>query len=275
VERDLGSDDAMRAAILGVIDRDSPLPYYHQLKELLRDEITSGRWSSGTRIPSEPELCLLFDVSRTVVRQALGELEHEGLLHRRKGLGTFVTEPKIRGRLVQTLTGFHDDMVAQGRTPRTTVLEHVVVRAPKAIADQLRLPVGTDVVRIERLRAVDDDPQPIVLVTTWLPLALCPGLATADLGSGSLYAFLSDACALQIVSGRRTLEAISASEADAARLGVEEGDPLLFLRSVTFLADGRAIEYYEAKHRGDRTLLEVELVRPAAPPRSEREGPSA
>jgi GntR family transcriptional regulator len=101
----------------GAIDRDSPVPYYHQLKELLRDEIVSGRWPAGVQIPSEPELCRLLDVSRTVVRQALGDLGHEGLLRRRKGLGTFVAEPKIHGRLVQSLTGFHDDMLAQGRVP--------------------------------------------------------------------------------------------------------------------------------------------------------------
>ncbi|MBA2667391.1 MAG: GntR family transcriptional regulator [Trueperaceae bacterium] len=251
-----------RSGIDGGIDRDSPMPYYHQLKELVRDEIVSGRWTPGTRIPSELELCALFDVSRTVVRQALGELENERLLLRRKGLGTFVAEPKIRGQLVQTLTGFHDDMTEQGRTPHTVVLNHAVVRAPSAVAAQLEIPVGTDVVRIERLRSVDHDPQPIVLVTTWIPLALCPPLAHADLGDRSLYAYLAETGGLHIAYGRRTLEAIAAAKTDVALLGVEEGDPLLFLRSVTFLANGLAVEYYEAKHRGDRTVLEVDLVRP-------------
>jgi hypothetical protein len=66
------------AAVGGVIDRDSPVPYYHQLKELLRDEIASGRWPAGSAIPSEPELCRVLDVSRTVVRQALGDLGTKG-----------------------------------------------------------------------------------------------------------------------------------------------------------------------------------------------------
>jgi GntR family transcriptional regulator len=57
-------------AMGGGIDRSSPLPFYHQLKELLRQEITTGRWLPGARIPSESELCSLFEVSRTVVRQA-------------------------------------------------------------------------------------------------------------------------------------------------------------------------------------------------------------
>lgn len=254
-------DDA--AAIGGRIDRDSPVPYYHQLKELLRDEIVSGRWPPGARIPSEPELCRTLDVSRTVVRQALGDLEHERLLRRRKGLGTFVAEPKIHERLVQSLTGFHDDMLAQGRVPRTRVLEQRVVPAAGAVATELRLPPGTPVVMIDRVRSVDEEP--MMHVTTFLPEALVPGLVDIDFGNRSLYQTLAERYGYVIARGRRLLESIAASATDAELLQVEPGDPLLFLRSVTFLPDGRAIEYYEARHRGDRTVLEVELVRPSAP----------
>jgi GntR family transcriptional regulator len=247
------------APVQGSIDRHSPVPYYHQLKELLREEIASGRWPAGSRIPSEPELCRALDVSRTVVRHALGDLEHERLLRRRKGLGTFVTEPKIRGRLVQSLTGFHDDMLAQGRIPRTRVLQQRVVPAGRAVAEQLQVPVGTDVVAIERVRSVDDEP--IVLVTTYLPHDLVPGLAAIDLTNRSLYGTLVERYGLHIDHGRRMLESIGATATAAELLGVEEGEPLLYLRSVTYLADGRAIEYYEASHRGDRTVLEVDLLR--------------
>jgi GntR family transcriptional regulator len=247
------------ATIQGAIDRDSPVPYYHQLKELLRDEIVHGRWPAGSRIPSEPELCRLLDVSRTVVRQALGDLEHERLLRRRKGLGTFVAEPKIRERLVQTLTGFHDDMVDQGRVPRTVVLAQRVMPAPAVVALELGLAGGTPVVMIERVRSVDAEP--IVLVTTYLPHALVPGLEGIDLTDRSLYQTLADHYGLALGRGRRTLESVGATVAEAALLGIEPGDPLLFLRSITHLTDGRAVEYYEAHHRGDRTVLEVDLVR--------------
>lgn len=243
---------------LGVIERGGVLPYYHQLKAIIADQIASGRWAPGTRIPSEPELCKRLDVSRTVVRQALGELENERVLVRRKGLGTFVAEPKVSGRLIQSLTGFHDDMLSQGHSPRTQVLETTVVPATDVVAGQLGLAPGTDIVRIERLRSVDTEP--IVLVTTWLPYELCAPLLDVDLTDRSLYQELAK-LGLHIQHGKRTLEAVSATTADARLLGVKRGEPLLFLRSVTYLADGRAIEYYEAKHRGDRTSLEVELVK--------------
>jgi GntR family transcriptional regulator len=244
---------------LGPIDRDSPLPYYHQLKELLRDEIIGGRWLPGTRLPSEPELCRALDVSRTVVRQALGDLEHEGLLRRRKGRGTFVAEPKIRGRLVQSLTGFYDDIVAQGRVPRTRVLRKGVLGATRTVAEQLGVPVGSPVVAIERLRYVDDEP--VVLVTTYLPHDLVPSLERIDLADRSLYRTLASEYGLHLARGRRTLESVGASDGEAELLGIEPGEPLLYLRSVTYLDSGRAVEYYEARHRGDRSVLEVDLVR--------------
>jgi GntR family transcriptional regulator len=245
--------------VSGAIDRSSPVPYHHQLKELLRDEIESGRWPAGERIPSEPELCRSLDVSRTVVRQALGALENERMLRRRKGLGTFVAEPKIRGRLVQTLTGFHDDMLAQGRTPRTVVLRQAVTRAGRKIGDRLGIPSDAPVVVIERVRLVDGEP--IVFVTTYLPADLVPGLERIDLTDSSLYQTLATRFDLHIHHGRRSLESIRADDEVAARLHVEAGEPVLFIRSVTYLGDGRAIEYYEASHRGDRSVLEVTLVR--------------
>ncbi len=96
------------------IDKDSPIPYYHQLKELLRHRIQAGVWPPGSQLPTEAEICRMFGVSRTTVRQALSELLHEGLIRRERGRGTFVNKPKIRERLVERLTGFYQDMVAQG-----------------------------------------------------------------------------------------------------------------------------------------------------------------
>ena len=249
---------------IGAIDRHGALPYYHQLKSIITAQIASGQWPPGTRIPSEPGLCQLLDVSRTVVRQALGELENERVLVRRKGLGTFVAEPKVSGRLFQSLTGFHDDMLSQGRSPRTRVLAMVVEPANDLVAGQLGLEPGDKVLRMERVRSVDTEP--IVLVTTWLPHDLVQPLVGLDFTDRSLYPELAK-LNMHIQHGKRTLEAISATTADARLLEVKRGDPLLFLRSVTYLPGGRAVEYYEAKHRGDRTFLEVDLVKTKVPSR--------
>lgn len=245
--------------IQGRIEPGSPVPYYFQLRELIRAEIEEARWPAGIQILSEHELCDMLDVSRTVVRQALGGLVQDGILRRRKGLGTFVAEPKISGALIQKLTGFYEDMVAQGFTPRARVLEQVVVPADELVAEKLGIPPSDPVVRIERTQSVDETP--IVLVTTWLPHDLVPGLEEVDLTDRSLYVTLAERFDLHIAHGRRMLEAVAADKRAAAWLGLRMGDPLLFLRSVTYLEGGRAIEYYEARHRGDRTVLEVDLYR--------------
>jgi GntR family transcriptional regulator len=241
------------------IDYDSPVPYYHQLKEWFHENIANGTLQVGQQIPSEAELCNAFHVSRTVVRQALNDLVNEGILYRRKGKGTFVAKPKISESLVQKLTGFYQDMVDRGFNPITRVLEQKVISASKMLAERLNLGTEDQVIRIDRLRFVNNEP--IVFVTTYIPYWVCPGLLHEDLTSQSLYAVLEEKYGLAIARGRRTLEAIAANEQEAKLLEIEPGSAIILLKSVSYLEDGRPIEYYEAKHRGDRSQFEVELIR--------------
>lgn len=241
------------------IDRKSHLPFYVQLEEILRAKIEKGELKPGERLPGEIELCQAYAVSRTVVRQALKDLTDEGLILRDKGKGTFVAEPKISESLVQKLTGFYQDMVDRGFTPVTQVLKQEVVPASEKIAGYLGLKPDTPVIEIQRLRFIQDEP--IVLVTSFLPYALCPKLIHTDLSRQSLYAFLEKEAGVFIARGRRTIEAVAAGEYEARLLQVERGAPLIKLDSVSYLSDDTPMEYYRAFHRGDRSRFEVELVR--------------
>jgi GntR family transcriptional regulator len=241
------------------LDRDSHVPYFAQVIDNIRERVADGTWPPGTQIPGEPELCKLFAVSRTVIRQALAELDHDGLVVRKKGKGTFIAEPKISESLVQRLTGFYEDMVDRGHTPVTRVLQQQVKPANSKIAAHLAIKQGTPIIEIERLRFIEDEP--IVLVTTHLPHALCPDAATTDFSALSLYQFLEEHYGLVIVRGHRTLEAVAANEYEARSLGVTIGAPLILLDSVSYLEDGTPLEYYHARHRGDRSKFEVELIR--------------
>ena len=249
----------MMALLFGRVDHKSPLPYYVQVKEALREQILHGDWKVGDQLPGEGELCEVFEVSRTVIRQALKELVYEGLIVRQKGKGTFVAEPKISESLVQRLTGFHQDMVDRGYTPTSQVLTQQAARASPKVAAYLEIKAGSQVIEIERLRYVQGEP--ITLVTTYLPYTLCPKLLHEDLSQQSLYTILEEKCGLVITRGHRTLEAVPASEREAHLLQVEKGAPLIKLDSVSYLEDGTPLEYYLALHRGDRSRFEVELVR--------------
>lgn len=242
-----------------MIDFDSHIPYYIQVKEVISGRIKNGTWSPGDRLPSEAELCEMFGVSRTVVRQALQDMIHEGLIKRRKGKGSFVAAKKISEQLVQKLTGFYQDMVEQGLEPVTKVLEQHVVPAAPEVAEHLKLQPYTPVIEIVRLRSVQD--VPIVLVTTYLPYALCPKLINENLNNQSLYALLENRYRLYIARGRRTIQSVLADGQEAKLLEVKKGAPLFRLDSTSYLNDGTPVEYYFAYHRGDRSQFEVELIR--------------
>ncbi len=250
------------------IDRNSYVPLYVQVRDALRDMIEQGGLQAGEQLPGEPELCRMFNVSRTVIRQALRDIELDGSIVRHKGKGTFVAEPKLREGLFQELTGFYQDMANKGHAPISEVLTQEVVPASRKVAAQLKVRPSTPVVQIDRLRFVDDEP--IVFVTTYLPEARCPGLVSADLKHQSLYAYLLSEYGLAIERGHRHLEAVAAGEHEAKLLQVKKGAPLILLDSVSYLADGTPIEYYHALHRGDRSRFEVELIRvPARTPARE------
>ncbi len=241
------------------IDHSSPLPYYFQLKELLVNEIRKGRLKPGQQISSEFKLCEQFKVSRTVVRQAISSLVQSGYLNREKGRGTFVTRPKITENLFQNLTGSYEDMLARGIKLVTKVLEQTRCEVDSEILERLKLEPDEPVIKIKRLRSISSEP--IALVTTYLPYKICSSLLKENLTNQSLYSVLEEKYNLKISNGRRSLEAVSADKKVAALLGVKVGAPLMLLNSISYLEDGRPIEYFSALHRGDRSKFVVSLIR--------------
>ncbi len=240
------------------INRSSPMPLYAQVRAGVEARLAAGEWRPGDRIPGEPELCREYGVSRPVVRQALQELAAEGAIVRRKGLGTFVAEPKVVSRsLVHSLVGFYQDMERRGLSIETRVLEQSLQPAGEKIGFRLDLQSLAPVIKISRLRSVGG--HPVVLVSSYLPYALCPGLIQADLRSQSLYAFLQQEYGLHIAAGRREIQAVLAGEEEARQLQVDRGSPLLRLESVSYLEDGRPMEYFDGVFL---SRFEVELGRP-------------
>ena len=241
------------------INFESHIPYYIQLMDILKLKVQQAEWVPGDQIPGEQDLCERYQVSRTVVRQALRELEYDGVITRQKGKGTFISLPKISEGLVQKLTGFYQDMVERGLKPGSQVLHQDVSPSSEKVARFLNIEPGEEVIDIQRLRFINDEP--IQLVTTFIPFKICPSLASADLTNQSLYAYLEEECGIVLTKGHRYIEAVLANDHEAAQLGIERGAPLLMLDSVSYSEDGRPIEYYHALHRGDRSRFEVELVR--------------
>lgn len=237
------------------IDRSLPTPLYHQLEHILRRDIEAGVYHAGELLPSESDICERYDVSRSVVRQTLANLAHAGLVHTERGRGSFVAERKLHERFVQSATGFYDDLTRMGYKLTTKVVDQRLCELPLQVREFLDHPTG---IRIDRIRSVEG--RVLAYVTTYLPADLCPGLEDQDLNDRSLYEHLFRSYGLRVHGGRRTVEAVAASDEVAGHLEVTPGTPLLLLRSASRTADGAPLEWFEAWHRADRTMFEVEIV---------------
>lgn len=240
------------------IDRGSALPFYGQLRDILVSRLGGDDWQPGDKLPSEGELCDYYSVSRTVVRQALDELAREGLIHKVKGKGSYVSEHRLDATFVQRAAGFHEDVVRAGHTVTSKTLEQKIVPASVRAAAQLGLAVGEPVIKLDRLRSVDG--HLIQVVRTLMPARRFPGLEEIDLTDRSLYETLDKQYGVRPHGGRRTITAIPASDDDARLLQVKPGAPLLLVESVTWTSDEVPFEYFLASYRGDRAQFDIDLV---------------
>ena len=242
----------------GHVDRRSSLPMYDQLQRALLRSIEDGTLQPGDLLPGEHRLCEQHGVSRTVVRQALGMLEHAGVIVRIKGKGTYITPRKTAERIAGRLTGLHEEVAARGGVVTSDVLRQEGVPAPAHVAQQLGVEPEAEVTVLVRLRRVDGEPWS--LSTTWLPARLGALLAEADLRTESLYQVLEEQGAIA-VSGERAVEAAVTDESEGKLLGIGPHQPVLRLTSTTYDESGRPIEHFSALHRGDRSRFVFPVVR--------------
>ncbi len=219
------------------IDKASPLPYHYQLREIIRSEIVANRWNGGDRLPSESELCNIFRVSRTTVREALDALVDEGLLTREKGLGTFVTEPKFMETWSGSTIGFSDSITKQGYLIETKVLELRTIPAQHHVRQELQLRGDENVLMLRRFLDI-------------------------DFTNKSLYQTLRSEYEIQMVRVKRTIEAIAADKNVAELLEVAPGFPIMFIENTAYNQESTPIEHYLAWRRGDKARFQFEYSLP-------------
>lgn len=233
------------------IIKDSANPLYKQIAAGIRADIEDGTYPTDSKIPSEEELCALYDVSRITVRKALEELAEEGLLVRRQGKGTFVSVPQVDVD-VKPITSFHDACRAVGKVPSTKVLSSQTVRASKEDIAELNVDSDARVVEIDRIRLADNEP--VILERNHFPFVYSY-LLESDL-SGSLYNLLR-AYGIEPSKASHDVSLISADENKSTLLGVEVGSPLLFLHEVIYDQKGRPLHISHQYIRGDKFILKI------------------
>lgn len=240
-----------------MINKNSPVPIYYQLEELIKDLIEKGELSLGDALPAEREYAERFQISRMTVRQAFTKLVNDGFLYRVQGKGTFVAERKLEQPL-QGLTSFTEDMKKRGMKPGIQLIHFELIPATKKIAHQLSISEHSPVYEIKRVRLADD--VPMALETNYISANLMKGL-TEEIVNQSLYAHMEDKLGLKIDYATQTIESVISSQAEADYLKIKSGAPVLLIERNTFLYDGTPIEYVKSIYRADRYKFMIEMKR--------------
>ena len=236
------------------VDPSSPVPLYHQVAQLLRAQIKSSG-AKGLRIPPEMQLVETLRVSRATVRKAVDMLKAEGLLYGRRGLGTFVVDPRLHRTI--KLVSLWEDIVSSGHRVRTDVLHRGIEDASADVAERLRIDPGAPVIAVQRLRFSGE--RPFSLMRNWHPLALCAGLLEADLSQRSLYEVLRTDCQVVLEHARQTLQARLPDDDEARLLALKPSDPVMRTTRQSFTPAGIVAEWADHVYPANLCVFTAEL----------------
>lgn len=229
---------------------------YQRIQSIIRKRIDSGQLQPGDPVASERELAKTHQVSLMTARHALAFLEREGLVERRRGIGTFVAPPKIH---FNKLMSYTEQMAARTLTASAKILFAKVVNDENEAAARLSLPQTSSIIKLERLRHAADEP--FALETCYLNAAEFPGLLEAPLARESLFAILERDFKVDLGYADEEVDATAADPRTAELLAIPRREPLLRIRQVIYPTKGKAIMYVLGFYRSDRHNLVIRRFR--------------
>ncbi len=232
----------MRDKLAGLKESNAPL--YLQLARNLREHIQSGGVEPGEPLPSERELSERMGMSRVTIRKGIQKLIEEGLLFRRHGSGTYVSDRiEARGAM---LTSFSEDARLRGDDPGVVWMMRSYANATDEEAAALEIPIATKVARLARVRLANGEP--LAIEHAVVPAEFLPNL---DAVGDSLYAALQTSGVLP-VSGTQRIRAALATPTEAGMLSIAQNSEILRIERLTCDAKGTPVEFTRSAYRGDR-----------------------
>jgi GntR family transcriptional regulator len=236
----------------------SDIPLYAKISRILKEEIASGFYKVGDLLPSEEELERRFGASRTTIRNALGELEREGLVLRRRGKGTIVQEPKAAQNM-NVISSFTETLREKGVQVGTGIVTIELIPAPPKVLAALGLEKGEKVYLVQRTRLANG--VPVAFMTNYLLARVVPGLegkkeALREVG---LYQLLEKEYGLVLKRAVETIEAYLSGPLEADILQIPEKVPLFHTVRITYLEDGTPFEMVISIIRADKYEYKVYL----------------
>jgi GntR family transcriptional regulator len=240
-----------------LLKHNNGMPAYKRIQAEIRSEIDSGALRSGNLVPSERELARLHDVSLMTARHALASLEREGIVERRRGVGTFVAAPKIH---FNKLMSYTEQMGSRGLTPASKVLMAKVVDDEEEATARLSLAPLTRVLKLERLRHAAGG-EPFALETCYLPADPFANLQSGKLENDSLFSTLQRDYQVELSYSDEEVDATAADPRTAELLGLPKRAPILRIRQVIFSTKGAVTLYVLGLYRSDRHNLVIRRYR--------------
>lgn len=232
------------------------VPIYARIYEQIRSQIRSGELKVGDRIESERQLAARHKVSVMTARQAVTSLEHDGLVERRRGSGTYVSSPRINWNQLQSFT---EQMSARGIPCSSRLLSATMVRADDNAAARLAVTPGAPLVRIERLRL--GGAEPLAVEDCLLSLDRFPQLLNHRFERSSLFQILEQEYHVRIARAEETVEAQAAGKRIANLLAVPAGSPVLHLTQVLCGTRSQPLVFASAWYRADRHHFKIVRTR--------------
>jgi GntR family transcriptional regulator len=243
------------------IDKQSPIPYYIQLADILRRRINASPISGQqVSLPSENELVRVHQISRATVRQSLKELEREGLIYKAKGKGTYIAKHRVRYSLNQ-LISTTEDMIRRGWIPGIKVISFKERDAYSPVADALEIDETEKVYELCRLRLGNEEP--VGLQWAYLPVKMCPGLIDLDL-TASLTRMMEGKYGVRFWTAREFLGARLPTKFETKHLEIPADLPVIYMERITFSSEDQPAEFLRSIWRSDRYEYEFSLTRPSS-----------
>lgn len=239
---------------MGIINKDSRIPLYSQLMDILIDKINNGL-EENEQLLSEREICELYDVSRTTVRQALDELEREGYIYKVHGKGTFVAPKKVNQDLV-SFYSFTEEMKKIGKKPSSEIIGFEIIQSGEKLARKFNINEDDVIYKIIRIRKADD--VPMIYEITYLPFTRFEGLSKEQLEEKPMYDVFTENYNAKLTSAEEYFEPILTNKIESIYLEIHEGAPSLKIERYTY-ENSRLIEYTVGIARGDKFKYRVQL----------------
>jgi GntR family transcriptional regulator len=225
--------------------------------DVLRQRISSGSFANGV-LPDERALAEQLSASRNAVREALTLLSEEGLVMRRRGVGTVVVTPTY-GHGLDRLAGLAEALAGHGTVTNEVLLTEVAADPPAEIAERLCLDSGAAAVRIERIRRVNGEP--LSLDSTYLTADIGRGVLRGDLETRDIFAVIEETTGCPLGRAEIEVRAAGAGPETAALLGIRAGAAIFVIDRLTRMSDGTPVDAELLRIRADRMTLRATLYR--------------